>query len=183
MAGDDQDKDKKGKGAKLSDLIEGMIGDLDKLKNSSFSEEDLRELGIASSFKNLPCTFDIRYTKEGLLENKTTLIKSSLKQILTGASSPQVDGTNRKSYLTYVEVSIEHHVISSKLQVWAKRIILMVLIGVVVLAAVWGVSCLIKHCVAQKNEAVNSCFTVRQFDGTNLMQKVEMKMNYEEREK
>lgn len=169
-------------GITLSELLKGVTGSLNRLKEPLFSKEDLENKGIVTSFQNLPCTVDICYTKEGWFENKTTRIKSSLKQILTGVRSSQVDATNRESYLTYVEVSVEHHVIPSKSQGWVKRIVRMILIGVVVLAAVGGGSYLIKRCVAQKNGMVNSCFTVRQFDGTNQVKKVEMEMKCDERE-
>lgn len=182
MAGDDQDKDKKGKGAKLSDLIEGMIGDLDKLKNSSFSEEDLRELGIASSFKNLPCTFDICLTQNVGTNEETTRIRRGLKHILKRRFSSRVQGgkgCSGEKYLTYVEVGIEHCVKPIKRNEGLKKagcvsVALLALVGVASIVNVFSPP-------KQKKEISNSI--VRQFDGTNLMQKVEMKMNYEEREK
>ena len=56
------DGSNKEKAVALSELIDGMIESLKQLKNSSCSGEDLKKLGIASSFQDLPCTFDICLT-------------------------------------------------------------------------------------------------------------------------
>ncbi len=170
-------------GVTLSELLKGVTESLSRLKEPSFSKEDLENKGIMTSFQNLPCTVDICYTKDDGKNEETTRIRSEFKHILKKRFTSRVRGGNACSgekYLTYVDVGIEHCVKPSKLGIWWKKaggvaLVVLVLVGVVSIA-----SCFSPH--RQKTEISHS--VVRMLNGkTNLFQKVEMKMNYEEREK
>ena len=173
-------------GITLSELLEGVTESLKKLKEPLFSKEKLEKTGIVSSFQNFPCTFDICHTKDDGENEETTRIRSELKHILKKRFSSRARGgkvCSGEKYLTYVDVGIEHCVKPIKQgEGWRKACCVSVGVIGVVLALVGVVS--IASCFSpprQKKDISNSI--VRQFDGTNLLQKVEMKMNYEEREK
>lgn len=82
-----------------------------------------------------------------------------------------------------MEVGIEHCVKPIKRNEGLKKAGC-VSVGVIgVLLALVGVVSIVNRFSPPKQKKEISNSIVRQFDGTNLMQKVEMKMNYEEREK
>lgn len=173
-------------GITLSELLKGVTESLNRLKEPSFSKEELERKGVVSSFQNFPCTFDICYTKDDGKNEETTRIKSEFRHILKKRFLSRARGgkvCSGEKYLTYVDVGIEHCVKPIKQgEGWRKACCVSVSVIGVVLALVGVVS--IASCFSpprQKKDISNSI--VRQFDGTNLLQKVEMKMNYEEREK
>lgn len=170
----------------LSELIDGMIESLKQLKNSSCSNEDLKKLGIASSFQVLPCTFDICLTKEIGTNEETTRIRRELKHILKKKFSSRVRGgkvCSGEKYQTYVDVGIEHYVKPSKRGAGRKNAGVVALGVIVALLALVGVVSFANWFSPprQKTEISNS--VVRQFDGTNLTQKAEMSVEYEDRGK
>lgn len=130
------DSPKKDKSVALSELIDGMIESLKQLKNSSFSKEDLKRTGIASSFQDLPCTFDICLTKENGKNEETTRIRRELKHILKKKFSSRVRGgkaCSGEKYQTYVDLGIEHCVKPSKQISPSWKVVCWVLVVVVVL--------------------------------------------------
>lgn len=180
------DGSNKEKAVALSELIDGMIESLKQLKNSSCSSEDLKKLGIASSFQDLPCTFDICLTKETGTNEETTRIRRELKQILKKKFSSRVRGGkiySGEKYLTYVDVGIEHYEKPTKWASTSWKIVRCVLAVIVALLALVGVVSFANWVSPprQKTEISNS--VVRQFDGTNLTQKAEMSVEYEDRGK
>lgn len=180
------DGSNKDKAVALSELIDGMIESLKQLKNPSFSNADLKKLGIALSFQDLPCTFDICLTKETGTNEETTRIRRELKQILKKKFSSQVRGGkvySGEKYLTYVDVGIEHCVKPSKRGAGWKNAGVVALGVIVALLALVGVVSFANWLSPprQKTEITNS--VVRQFDGTNLTQKAEISVEYEDRGK
>ena len=170
----------------LAELIDGMIESLKQLKNSSFSNADLKKLGIASSFQDLPCIFDICLTKETDTNEETTRIRRELKHILKKKFLSQVRGgkvCSGEKYLTYVDVGIEHCVKPSKRVAGWKNTGVVALGVIVALLALVGVVSFANWLSPprQKTEISNS--VVRRFDGTNLTQKAEISVEYEDRGK
>lgn len=170
------DGSKKGEAEILSGLIDGMIGCLGTLKSSSFSEVELKELGIASSLKNLPCTFDICLTQNVGANEETTRIRRGVKHVLKKRFSSEGRGGkvySREKYLTYVDVGIEHCVKPSKQGSMLCRAGFVVLVTVVVLAAAVGTVILVNKFSASKQGVEISHSVVHMLNGTtNLSQKV-----------
>ena len=173
-------------GITLSELLKGVTESLNRLKEPSFSKEELERKGVVSSFQNFPCTFDICYTKDDGKNEETTRIKSEFRHILKKRFLSRAQGEKTCSgekYLTYVDVGIEHCVKPSKLGIWWKKAGCVALGVIVALFVLVGVASIANWLSPPKQKKDISNSIVRLFDGTNLMQKVEMKMNYEEREK
>lgn len=186
VPGTSADSPKKDTGVALSELIDGMIESLKQLKNSSFSNEDLKKLGIASSFQDLPCTFDICLTKETGTNEETTRIRRELKHILKKKFSSQGRGgkvCSGEKYLTYVDVGIEHYEKPAKWVSTFWKAVRWVLAAVIMLLAVVGVVSFANRLSPPRQKTEISNNVVRQFDGTNLTQKVEMSFKCEERGK
>ena len=169
----------------LSEFFKGVTENLNKLKEPVFSKEELERRGITSSFQNFPCVFDICRTKEGWFKHETTRIKSSLKHILTSkCSSQDKELAVQETYLTYVDVGIEHY---EKLAKWLSvigKIVCWVLAVVVVLLVSVGTVALVNKFSSSKQSVEISQSVVRLLNGTtNLAQKVEMSVKCEDRGK
>ena len=174
----------KSEGITFSEFLKEMTESLNKLKEPAFSKEELESCGIASSFQDLPCTFDICLTKETGTNEETTRIRRELKQILKKKFSSRVRGGkiySGEKYLTYVDVGIEHYEKPTKWASISWKIVRCVLAVIVALLALVGVVSFANWFSPprQKTEISNS--VVRQFDGTNLTQKAEMSVEYEDR--
>lgn len=179
------DSPKKDTAVAFSELIEGMIESLKQLKNSSCSNEDLEKLGIALSFQDLPCTFDICFTKETGTNEETTRIRRELKHILKKKFSSQGRGgkvCSGEKYLTYVDVGIEHYEKPAKWLSVIGKIVCWVLAVVVVLLVSVGTVALVNKFSSSKQSVEISQSVVHLLNGTtNLTQKVEMSVKCEER--
>ena len=176
----------KSEGITLSEFLKEMTESLNKLKEPAFSKEELESCGITSSFQDFPCTFDICRTKESLCGRETTRIKSSLKHILTSRCSShdkELVAQNEETYLTYVEVEIEHHTASSWFGILIKKIVHVGLVIVTIVASIGGGYYLIERCLGQKKGSEASWLSVCRVEQIKLMQKAEMSVEYEDRGK
>ena len=173
------------KTAILLEWIEGVIGNLRKLKTSLSSKESLENLGIASSFQELPCTFDICLTKETGTKEETTRIRRELKHILKKKFSSQGRGgkvCSGEKYQTYVDVGIEHYIKPSKWVSTFWKVVRWALVAVVALLVAVGAVALVNKFSSSKQSVEISQSVVHLLDGTtNLTQKVEMSVKCEER--
>ena len=162
----------------LSEVIDGVIKGLKQLNDLSFSTEELKGVGVTSSFQNLPCMFDICLTEDDGEKEKTIRVKREMKQILKKRFSSQMRGQRigfGEKYQTYVNVGIEHSVKPVK---WKSRFWQSVAVGAVVsviILAIVGVFAIVLKFTALKQEMQISRSAVQLQRGkTNLVQKVEL---------
>lgn len=176
----------KSEGITLSEFLKEMTESLNRLKEPAFSKEELEKRGITSSFQNFPCTFDICHTKEGWRGHETTRIKSSLKHILTSKCSShdkELVAQNEETYLTYVEVEIEHHTASSWFGILIKKIVRVGVVTAAIVAPIWGGHFLVTRCLYQKKGSEISWLPACRLEQIKLVQKAEMSAKYESRGK
>lgn len=161
----------------LSKLLEGVVSSLNQLKEPLFSQKELNEKGITSSFQNLPCTFNIRLETNDASETAITSVKSELKRTRVAATTHEncTVSSDEPRYLTYVEIGIEHSKTSLGNSFWDSRWVRGLSIIAMVLLLVFGIFGGVKY-MAGGSQKMGTKSVVQQFDGTNLTQKIEIDM-------
>lgn len=168
----------------LSKLLGNLLGGIKQLKEFSLSKEELEEVGIASSFQDLPCTFDIRLTREADTDVETTRIRRELKHILISSRVQGGEACSGEKCLTYVDVGIEHCVKPSKKVSTFWKVVRWTLVAAVALAAVAGTVVFVNNFSSstQNMEISHSVFRL-QNGTTNLTQKAVLNIQGEVKRK
>ena len=168
----------KAKTVALSEVIDGVIKDLKQLNDFSFSTEELKGVGITSSFQDLPCMFDICLTEDDGENEKTIRVKRELKHILKKRFLPQTQEQRTgygEKYQTYVNVGIEHCVKSAKWKSRLRKIVALCVVTLVLFLAIVGAVAIAGRFTIHKQEMQISKSAVQLLKGkTNLVQKVEI---------